>query len=396
MNKNFFDEFSDAGKTGPLARKIQQAAKDIKKEISLMEVCGTHTVAIFKSGLKSILPDNIKLLSGPGCPVCVTPNTYLDRAIALSRLDDVIIVTFGDMMRVPGSTSSLEQEKNRGNDIRMVYSTLDALKIAQDNPDKNVVFLGVGFETTAPTVAFALKEAKSRKINNFSVLSAHKLIPPALRFLARSPDLKVNGFICPGHVSTIIGTKPYEFLADQYHIPCVVSGFEPVDLFQSLYLLLTQIRDGVAKVENQYFRAVKEEGNPNALRLIDKIFQAEDSHWRGIGIIPQSGLAIKEEFRDFDAEKKIPVQVEKSREPKGCLCGLVIQGKKSPVDCSYFAKQCSPQSPIGPCMVSSEGSCQAYFKYGQGNAKNQGQGSRVQGQGAGKTRKKEKRESNDG
>jgi hydrogenase expression/formation protein HypD len=376
MKNNFFDEFSDSKKTKELTQQIKQIAKNIQEEIFLMEVCGTHTVAIFKSGLKSILPDNIKLLSGPGCPVCVTPNPYLDRAVALSRLDDVIITTFGDMMRVPGSTSSLEKEKTKGNDIRMVYSSLDALKIARDNTDKIVVFLGVGFETTSPTVAFVLKEAKSRKINNFSVLSAHKLIPPALRLLARSPDLKVNGFICPGHVSTIIGTKPYRFLADQYHIPCVVSGFEPVDLFQSLYLLLTQIKNGVAKVENQYFRVVKDEGNPNALRLLDEIFQAEDSLWRGIGTIPLSGLAIKEEYEEYDAEKKIPVQVEKSREPKGCLCGLVIQGKKSPVDCPYFAKQCTPQSPIGPCMVSSEGSCQAYFKYGQMNARVQGTGAR--------------------
>ena len=377
MNKNYFDEFSDSGKTDLLTRKIQQIARNIKEEISLMEVCGTHTVAIFKSGIKSMLPDNMILLSGPGCPVCVTPNLYLDRAIALSRLDGVIITTFGDMMRVPGSTSSLEKEKTKGKDIRMVYSTLDALKIARDNPDHKVVFLGVGFETTAPTVAFALKEAKSRKIKNLFVLSAHKLIPPALRFLAQSPELKVNGFICPGHVSTIIGTKPYEFLADQYHIPCVISGFEPLDLFQSLYLLLTQIKNRTAHLENQYFRAVKNEGNPTALKLIDEVFQREDSLWRGIGIIPQSGLVLKDEYGEFDAEKRIPVKVEKSREPKGCLCGLVIQGKKSPLDCSYYAKQCTPQSPIGPCMVSSEGSCQAFFKYGQVNARVRGIGARV-------------------
>jgi len=365
MNKNFFDEFSDSKKTGTLTRRIRQIARDITEEVILMEVCGTHTVAIFKSGIKSMLPDNVKLISGPGCPVCVTPNPYLDRAIALSRLDNIIIATFGDMMKVPGSSSSLEKEKTKGGDIRMVYSTLDALKIAQNNSDKKVVFLGVGFETTAPTVAFALKEAKDKNIRNFLVLSAHKLIPPALRFLAQSADLKVNGFICPGHVSTIIGAKPYDFLADDFNIPCVISGFEPVDLFQSLFLLLTQLKRGNAKVENQYFRAVKREGNPMALNLIDEVFQKEDSLWRGIGVIPQSGLALKEEYKEFDAEKRIPVLVEKSREPKGCLCGLVIEGKKSPVECSYYADQCTPQSPIGPCMVSSEGSCQAYFKYGQ-------------------------------
>jgi hydrogenase expression/formation protein HypD len=364
MNKNFFDEFSDPKKTGILTQKIKQVAREIKRDVNLMEVCGTHTVAIFKSGIKSILPDNVRLISGPGCPVCVTPNPYLDRAIALCRLDDIIIATFGDMLKVPGSSSSLEIDKTKGNDIRVVYSTMDALKIAEDHPAKKVIFLGVGFETTAPTVAFAVKEAKRRKLENFLILSAHKLIPPALKLLARSADLKVHGFICPGHVSTIIGTKPYEFLAEEFNLPCVIAGFEPVDIFQSLYLLLTQIKNEIALVENQYFRAVKPEGNPEALNLIAQVFQSSDSLWRGIGVIPQSGLSLREEYREFDAEKTIPVEVEKSREPKGCICGLVIQGKSSPLECPYYAEQCTPQSPIGPCMVSSEGSCQAYFKYG--------------------------------
>ena len=364
MNKNFFDEFSDPKKTGILAQKIRKIGRDVKEDVKLMEVCGTHTVAIFKSGIKSILPKNVKLISGPGCPVCVTPHPYLDRAIALSRLDDTIIATFGDMLKVPGSSSSLEKEKTKGNDVRMVYSTTDALKIAQEHPEKKVIFLGVGFETTAPTVAFAVKEAKQRKIKNFLILSAHKLIPPALELLARSDDLKVRGFICPGHVSTIIGTRPYEFLAKEFHLPCVVAGFEPLDIFQSIYLLLSQIRNETAAVENQYLRAVKPEGNPEALNLINQIFRTDDSLWRGIGVIPQSGLSLKEEYREYDAEAKIPVEVEKSREPKGCICGLVIQGKSSPLECPYYASQCTPQSPIGPCMVSSEGSCQAYFKYG--------------------------------
>jgi hydrogenase expression/formation protein HypD len=364
MNKNFFDEFSDPKKTGILTQKIQQVSLEIKQDVYLMEVCGTHTVAIFKSGIKSILPDNVRLISGPGCPVCVTPNPYLDRAIALSRLDDVIITTFGDMLKVPGSSSSLEKEKTKGHDIRMVYSTMDALRIAQDHPDKKVIFLGVGFETTAPTVAFVVKEAKQRKIRNFLILSAHKLIPPALKLLARSDDLKVHGFICPGHVSTIIGTKPYEFLAKDFNLPCVIAGFEPLDIFQSLYLLLTQIKNDTAQVENQYFRAVKPQGNPEALNLVNQVFRTGDSLWRGIGMIPESGLSLREQYREFDAEIMIPVEVEKSREPKGCICGLVIQGKSSPKECPYYAVQCTPQSPIGPCMVSSEGSCQAYFKYG--------------------------------
>ena len=366
MSKNLFDQFSDSEKTKILAEKIKQTAEAIKKKTTLMEVCGTHTVAIFKSGIKSILPDNIKLISGPGCPVCVTPNEYLDRAIALSRLDDIIITTFGDMMKVPGTSSSLEKERTKGKDIRMVYSTYDALKIAKENPDKKAIFLGVGFETTAPTVALAIKEAKSKKIKNFFVLSALKLIPPALRFLAQSKDLNVDGFICPGHVSTIIGTVPYQFLADEFNIPSVISGFEPLDLFQSLYILLNQIKNNEAKVSNQYFRAVKKDGNPVALNLVDAVFQKEDSAWRGIGIIPESGLKVKDEYQEFDAPKKIIVKVEKSKEPAGCLCGPVIQGKKSPLDCSLFGKKCTPQSPIGPCMVSSEGSCQAYFKYGEG------------------------------
>lgn len=365
MSKNFWDEFHDLAKTNILAGKIKKIAKNIKKEITLMEVCGTHTVAIFRSGIKDILPPNIKLISGPGCPVCVTPNQYLDKAIALSGLKDVILATFGDMMRVPGSFSSLEKEKANGKDIRIVYSTLDALKIAQENRSKKVVFLGVGFETTAPTVASAIKQAKEKKIKNFFVLSSHKLIPPALRFLAQSKDLNVNGFICPGHVSTIIGTKPYEFLAQEFDIPCVVAGFEPLDLFQSLYILLSQLKNNHIGVFNQYSRAVKKRGNPTALSLIDDVFQREDSTWRGIGIIPESGLKIREGYQEFDIQENLKIQVKKSREPVGCICGLVIQGRKSPFDCHLFGNKCTPQSPIGPCMVSSEGSCQAYFKYGQ-------------------------------
>ncbi|HEX9916254.1 MAG TPA: hydrogenase formation protein HypD [candidate division Zixibacteria bacterium] len=365
MNSNLFDEFSDSRVTKHLSEKIKHTANQIKREVTLMEVCGTHTVAIFKCGIKSILPHNIKLISGPGCPVCVTPNEYLDRAIALSQLEDTILVTFGDMMKVPGSSSSLEKEKTHGADVRIVYSTLDALKIAKENRDKKVVFLGVGFETTTPTIAFAMKEAKKKQINDFFVLSGHKLIPPAMRFLAQSKDLRVDGFICPGHVSTIIGTKPYEFLAKEFDLPCVIAGFEPLDLFQSLYILLNRIKNRDPRIDNQYFRAVKRDGNPIALNLIDSVFEKEDSFWRGIGIIPQSGLKIRDEYEEFDAFKKIDAKVEKSQEPKGCLCGLVIQGKKTPPDCTLFAKKCTPASPIGPCMVSSEGSCQAYFKYGQ-------------------------------
>jgi hydrogenase expression/formation protein HypD len=303
MNKNFYNAFSDKKRTRIFSEKIQDIAKGIKKNMTLMEVCGTHTVAIFKSGIKSILPENVKLISGPGCPVCVTPNEYMDRAIALCRLEDVTLTTFGDMMRVPGSSSSLEKEKSKGKDIKVVYSSLDALKIARENPDKKVIFLGVGFETTAPTIASVIRDAETKKTKNFFVLSAHKLIPPALRFLAQSKDLKVDGFICPGHVSTIIGTKPYEFLASEFNIPGVISGFEPLDLLQSVYILLKQIKDKDTSIYNQYSRAVREDGNKLALNLMDEVFEKEDSAWRGIGIIPESGLKIKKEYGEFDAKK---------------------------------------------------------------------------------------------
>jgi hydrogenase expression/formation protein HypD len=330
-----------------------------------MEVCGTHTVAIFRSGLKSILPANVRLISGPGCPVCVTPNEYLDRAIALSRLDDVTLTTFGDMMRVPGTSSSLERERAAGRDIRVVYSTTDALEIARKNPDRRAVFLGVGFETTVPTIAVAIREAQRHGIGNFSVLCSHKLIPPALKLLAQSKDLKVDGFLLPGHVSTIIGTEAYEFLASEHRIPATVAGFEPLDLFQGVYLLLAQIAKGEARIENQYSRSVKPQGNTVALRLMEEVFERTDAAWRGIGVIPGSGLRIREQFGNHDAEKSIPVVLKESREPAGCLCGLVIQGRKLPSDCPLFAAQCTPRSPVGPCMVSSEGSCQAYYKYGR-------------------------------
>jgi hydrogenase expression/formation protein HypD len=330
-----------------------------------MEVCGTHTVSIFKSGIRSVLPHNVKLVSGPGCPVCVTPNEYLDRAIALSRLGDVIITTFGDMMRVPGTSSSLERERTSGADIRVVYSSRDALKIAAQNPDKRVVFLGVGFETTAPTVASALKGAKQENLRNFSILSAHKLVPPALELLARSPDLKVDGFICPGHVSTIIGLEPYQVLAREHGIPCVIAGFEPIDVLQAIFLLLQQIKGGNHLVQNQYARAVRPQGNPKARSLINETFEIVDTRWRGIGVIPRSGLGIRKQYQDFDAEERISVEVEASREPEGCLCGEVIMGRIQPPVCPLFGSECTPESPVGPCMVSSEGTCAAYLKYGQ-------------------------------
>lgn len=364
-NNNLADNFSDPVKSKYLLDRIIRIAQKYAKEMVIMEVCGTHTVSIFKSGIRTLLPENIKLISGPGCPVCVTPNEYLDRAITLSRLDDVTITTFGDMMRVPGTKSSLEKEKTQGADIRVVYSTRDALKVAIQNPKRRVIFLGVGFETTAPTVASVLKEAKIDGVNNFWVLSAHKLIPPAMRFLVQSPDLKIDGFLCPGHVSTIIGSEPYRFVASEYKIPCVIAGFEPVDILQAVFMLAKQIKEKKHLLENQYTRAVKPEGNIKAQSLMREVFSPTDTRWRGIGVIPESGLGINREYKLFDGEKQIQVEVEPSSEPSNCLCGEVILGKTQPQLCALFGRECTPESPVGPCMVSSEGTCAAHFKYGQ-------------------------------
>ena len=361
----YTDEYRNGKLVGKLADKINEMLKQYSGEMVLMEVCGTHTMAIFRSGLRKLLAENIRLLSGPGCPVCVTPNYYLDKAIAYARRDEVIITTFGDMMKVPGSSSSLEREKsNRGN-IQVVYSALDALEIAQANPAKRVIFLGVGFETTAPTLAATIETAKQKNIGNFLVFSGHKLIPPAMRALVNTKQLHVNGFICPGHVSTIIGSRPYEFIANEYNIPCVVTGFEPLDVVQGIYMLANQIiNEKESSVQIQYRRSVREEGNIKALNLMKTIFEVIDSEWRGIGNIPESGLRIRETYQQFDAEARITVEVEETRENKGCICGEILRGIKMPLDCKLFRASCSPENPIGACMVSSEGTCAAYFKYG--------------------------------
>jgi len=360
----YIDEYRDVGLVQKLMGKIHHVLQHYPKELVLMEVCGTHTMAIFRSGLQKLLPKNIRLLSGPGCPVCVTPNHYLDRAIAYARRDDVIITTFGDMMKVPGSSSSLEKEKTKDGDIRVVYSVIDALKIAKENPDKMIIFLGIGFETTAPTLAAAIKMAKEKNIQNFFVFSGHKLIPPAMEALVNAQELHVDGFICPGHVSTIIGSKPYEFIATEYNTPCIVTGFEPLDIVLAIFMLTQEIVEKrPSKVQIQYSRSVKEEGNLKALDLMEEVFEVKDSRWRGLGDIPESGLKIREEFSSFDSEVNIGVEVEETKENKGCICGLILRGIKTPLDCKLFRKECNPENPIGACMVSSEGTCAAYFKY---------------------------------
>jgi len=343
-------------------RTLQEIKNISQKRLNLMEVCGTHTMAIFRNGIKEMLPDNINLISGPGCPVCVTPIFYIDEIIALSRKDDFIITTFGDMVRVPGSTSTLEKEKANGADIRIVYSTLDALKVALNNPSKKIIFMGVGFETTSPTIASTILKAEEEKINNFFVLSVAKIIPPVMGALLESGEVNIDGFICPGHVSTIIGSRPYNFIATQYGIPCVIGGFEPLDILQTIFMLVRQIEENDAKIEIQYQRVVKPEGNKIALEKLSKVFKVVDSEWRGIGKIPLSGLEIREEYAQYSA-RKFDVLVEKTEEFIGCRCGEVLRGIIAPPECPLFRKVCIPEDPKGACMVSSEGTCAAYYKY---------------------------------
>lgn len=345
-------------------REIASLAE--QKRIRIMEVCGTHTVAIFKAGIRQLLPETVELVSGPGCPVCVTPNEYLDTAIAYSRQPEVIITTFGDMLKVPGSSSSLDQEKARGGDIRIVYSPMESLDIAKENPDKKIIFLAVGFETTAPIAAAVILMAEKSGIKNFYVLSAHKLVPPALRGLLMAKDTQVDGFLLPGHVSAMIGMKPYEFLIEEFQIPAVVAGFEPLDILQSIYMLLKQMQEGTGKLENQYGRIVPQGGNEVACQTLYQVYEEANAVWRGIGSIPNSGLSIREEYQGFDAKANIPVTVEATKEHAGCRCGEVLRGTILPTVCGLFGKTCRPEHPVGSCMVSVEGTCAAWYKYGAG------------------------------
>ncbi len=358
----YVDDFRDSHLAKGLLDKIKEYTIDMKP-VKLMEVCGTHTMSIARFGIRRLLPEKIELISGPGCPVCVTPNRYLDHAIAIGRLKDVIITTFGDMVRVPGSSSSLEKERASGSNVKVVYSTMDALQIAQENPGKNVVFLGVGFETTAPTIAASIATAKDRGIGNFSVLCAHKTMPGPMELLASGEEVLLDGFICPAHVTAIIGAKSYVPLADNYGKACVVAGFEPVDILQGIYLLVKQVREKNPHVDNGYTRVATWEGNEDALNLMKKVFEPCDSEWRGIGTIPGSGLKIRSSYADQDAALRFDVKVEPTRENKGCICGAVMKGVRKPTECKLFGKVCTPENPVGSCMVSSEGTCAAYYKY---------------------------------
>ncbi|MFC2138415.1 hydrogenase formation protein HypD [Bacteroidota bacterium] len=355
----YIDEYRDKDLVNKLVDQIKRIST---KEVALMEVCGGHTMSIQKFGIPSLLPSTIKLLSGPGCPVCVTERKYIDQAIAYSRLSNVIITTYGDLIRVPGSTSTLDKEKAGGADVRIVYSSLEAIKTAEQNPDKKIIFLGIGFETTTPGTAAAIIEAKGKKINNFFVYSAHKVMPPAMSALI-DEGVKINGYISPGHVSTITGSGIYKDIADKYGLAVVISGFEPVDLLQSIYMLVKQIEEDKPKVEIQYRRAVRKEGNLKALNMINDVFKARDDWWRGLGVLKNSGLGIREKYEKYDAEKMIQVEFEPTREDKACICGSILKGLNNPKDCKLFGKACTPINPIGACMVSNEGACAAYYRY---------------------------------
>ncbi len=355
----YIDEYRNKNIVKYFANQIKSIST---KPVRLMEVCGGHTMSIQKFGLPYLLPDNIELVSGPGCPVCVTSRSYIDRAVAYSKLDDVIITTYGDLIRVPGSSSSLEKEKADGADIRIVYSILDAMTLAKNNRSKKVIFLGIGFETTAPSSAAGILKSATAGLRNFFVYSAHKVMPPAMETLI-DEGVKIDGYIGPGHVSTITGQKIYENIPKKYGLGVVISGFEPVDLIQSIYMLVKQIEDNDPKVEIQYSRVVKPEGNIVAQQMLEEVMEPRDDWWRGIGILPDSGLGINKKYSNFDAEIMIPVEVEKLREPKGCICGLILRGEKKPKDCKLFGSVCTPTDPVGACMVSSEGSCHAFYLY---------------------------------
>lgn len=355
-----FSAFKDPKLARGLIETIHRLAPE---HAALMEVCGTHTVAIARNGIRDLMPEGLRLASGPGCPVCVTCNRDIDTVIALARIPNVTITTFGDMTRVPGSTSSLLAEQAAGRSVEIVYSPLDALAFAKAHPEREVVFVGVGFETTTPLVAMAIKRAKAMGLSNFTVFAAHKNMPGALELLVGDPTLELDALILPGHVSTIIGAEPYRFLAEKYGIPGVITGFEPVDVLQGIAMLVRQLHEGRAEIEIAYARGVMPEGNPVALAAIDEVFETCTATWRGLGDIPGSGYRIRDEFANFDAVRRFEPDVEPTRDPKGCRCGDVLRARIAPNECPLFRMVCTPENPVGPCMVSSEGSCAAYYRY---------------------------------
>ncbi|MEA2125559.1 MAG: hydrogenase expression/formation protein HypD [Solirubrobacteraceae bacterium] len=361
----YVDEFRDADIGQVLAGEILNVVEP-GRHYKLMEVCGGHTHSIYKYGVDDLLPANVELVHGPGCPVCVIPMGRVDDGIALARQDGVIFTCFGDMMRVPGSNGSFLEAKAEGADIRMVYSPLDALRIAKANPDRQVVFFAIGFETTAPSTALTLKRARAEGVENFSCMCNHVTIVPPLRALLESPDLRLDGFVGPGHVSTVVGARPFEFIPADYDKPVVVSGFEPVDILQSVLMILRQLRDGRREVENQYKRVVPYDGNLRALGVMQEVFALRPHfEWRGLGFISHSGLRLSDAYADFDAEQRWTVPGVRVADPKACQCGEVLKGVIKPFECKVFGTACTPERPIGTCMVSSEGACAAYYNYGR-------------------------------
>jgi hydrogenase expression/formation protein HypD len=361
----YVDDYKNPKAAKAITEKIVKLAKQLPQEkanFNIMEVCGSHTMAIARYGIRELLPENISLISGPGCPVCVTDAGYIDAAIELSK-NGITVATFGDMINVPGSETSLSKCRSEGADIQICYSPLSAVEMAVKNPKKEVVFLAIGFETTTAPLMALLETAKKQKIENISILTAFKLVPPVLEALTTDPDLKIDSFICPAHVSAIIGEAPYEAFVKKHNIPCVIASFEPLDILYGIEGILEQVVNNEPKVDNRYKRVVKPKGNEIALNLIKKYLESYDAAWRGIGVIPQSGLRLKNEYAKFDAAKKFNIKIKNGKHNPACKCGDVLKGKIKPSECALFKKICNPLHPIGPCMVSTEGSCAAFFKY---------------------------------
>ena len=357
----YIDEYRNPDLVRSLSAEIEQK---LTRPIRIMEVCGTHTMAIFRHGLRRILPEKLYLVSGPGCPVCVTPPGLIDAFCKVAGRRDVITATFGDMIRVPGSSGSLADARAKGADIRIVYSPADAIQIARDNPEKLVVFIAIGFETTIPLIAASILQAYREDINNFCIFPANKVMPPALETLMKDTSLNLDGLLCPGHVSIITGSEAFSFLAEDYGLSCAIAGFEPADILLAILALMEQINEGSYRVDNCYTRAVTAAGNLKARELVQEVFTPVDSRWRGLGTIAGSGLVPKGKYADFDVTRRLAIQVSEIDEPPGCLCGEILKGMKRPSECPLFGKNCTPSAPIGPCMVSNEGTCAAWYRFG--------------------------------
>jgi hydrogenase expression/formation protein HypD len=360
MTLKYIEEYRDGELAKNLIQKIHVLSK---KHLRIMEVCGTHTMSIFRHGIRSLLPKTVTLLSGPGCPVCVTAQKDIDAFIVFAGLENVIVTTFGDLIKVPGSVSSLGNEKAKGADVRIVYSVFDAVEIAKKNPEKEVVFCGVGFETTIPTIAAGILMGAEAKLKNFSVFSANKLTPPAISALMETDGIQIDGFILPGHVSVITGTNAYRDTFEKYKIPSVITGFEPIDILNALLILIDQNENQAPSLMNAYPRAVADQGNLKAQKIMHQVFEVCSACWRGIGEIPMSGMGIKKEYQAFDAANKFSINMPDAPEPKSCACGEILMGLKTPEQCGLYKKKCTPMTPVGPCMVSSEGACAAFYKY---------------------------------